>query len=708
MRSILKKILIFLLICYVSCKKEIKKINTEKELSISDSEIPLYFTKEKEIKQGNETILGERIINPNRLSFLREMIGEMGISIPEEKLKPTHLYIKFLPENHDDIKILYENVQNDNDFILERVPFHYRIVEEGTKFSNPEAKSNSIPPLYSTIKLGYKIPNVKYEILDSMLVPDFTNNLDETEEFALGMAELIGMAINGDIEFNEERLDEIAKELGIEFDEGAGKDSRIWNAIRKTVNKASSIAGTVIANGLHYVQKATVIFLPKDHISGRITVYNHSERTMVPLNGMGIRARRIFVYYNMYSNENGIFKTSEKCSKNYDFDLFMQNNDNLNNRIEAGIEDKTTVFELDFISRITNTFIGTNRIGTLRAERYNRLEIEYGGGYKNKNLWAKATVCNAIKEYNKVARESNIIQYSGSKIWLTDNSSMAGMFQTIGVNYLLDYRTIITQVLFRYINFVTGAFYFLPDITVGVDGDTTNTIYKRVFHELTHYSHALGNPNTTNFWGKVVYGEADNIIFRNGDPYGNGLTPSKETAGAIGLAESWASFMEQYIMYMYENKNDGNRYFHYMNSGNPDNIEDMYYLRQIPSKYSDKNDGWFPTALYHDMIDDGIDTVKLYNDDDNLTNQSVIDFTLDKVKGYTVKDMYNWVRTSHTIENFMDKALQNIPTETLEFDICQQCHGSRLFKEKDKRHHPSPINNREDVENLFRIYRSKR
>lgn len=676
-------IFIIVLLVIISCSKEhnlVVKQDQTKELSELDNGMPLYFVKEKNISFGDKVILGERIINPNKISFLKEMLSEMGMNISDEKLKPTHFYIKFLPESKEDLELLYLRAQSDGDLILEEIPFHYKIVQEGNKFQNPERKAKSLAPLYTTVRSDYKMPNVKYEILDSMFVPGFSKNLSEAERFALNMAELIGKAVNGDIEFNEEYLDDIALKLGIVFDdEGNITQQYFFSKVLKVVKKAIQVAAYVIEKSLHYIQSAIFLFFPDDHISGEIRIQNTYHNNYDPLNGMRVCVRNVFIFYNTSTDQNGRFSTSERCAKKQDFTVYLLNEDNLNNRLESGFDEQINILGTDLLSKLTNVFTNINKAGTVRSERtreQNKLTINS----PDKTLWNKASVCNAIKEYNHFARENGIVEYKKSKLWLTSAGSLAGMFYTMKTHHLIGPNTNLITNVIGAVNLISDVVISsLPDVGIERTNNDTRELYRRVFHELTHYSHAMKH-NDGSFWAKVVSGESMNIlssVFNGQNPYGDGNSPGNDAAlpRAIGLAESWAYFMENYILYMYVNKNNTRKYDKYIDDGhNFGGIENIS-LRKIPSKYSHN---WFPTGMYHDMIDKNQDSVILRDDNGKPYGDYK---TIDKVRGYTVRQMYDWVCRSQSVDGFMNLALQNAPKATYLFN--QEAYEKALLSAKN-------------------------
>lgn len=670
----------------LSCRKEIKHSTSSGDLSELLKEEELYFVKpQSKPKNGEKTILGEKIINPNKISFIEDLTKQMGVEISKEKLMPTHLYIKFLPQSVDDMARLVKRMDEDTTFLVEQIPFHYKVEQYGKKFDNPEKLNGGLPPLYTTVKWGYKLPNVKYEVLDSMLLPYDKIDFTPQEEFAVKMAELIGMAMNGEIEFNEDYLDAMIDSLGIDLDEvelnmEGLPSTYFFRSIVKAVKKVIAIAVTVVKKTLHYIQKAVEIFFPDDHIKGYVNVENkeNSDKEKEPLNGMRLNVRRFFVYYDVTTSPMGYFSTRERCPKGLLYNVYLGNHDNLNNKIQSGITEQFDYFG-ELLTYLMNTFTSANWVGEVRSGNNgkggNNIDIKKSSNFFGQQLWNKALVCNSIKEYNVVARENGMVEYKNSKLWLglegLPGGGMAGMFYTFESRHIdgfqNDYADFMVSILYLLKN--TGGavimYDLLPDILIH-RRDDENSLYRTVFHELTHYSHAVEHEHKYSFWGKVAWGEARNSLTQKGDPYGDGTTPSWLDQGhsvpnAIGLAESWAYFMQEYVYYMYRQKNNPNRYNDYIKDSNI--AVENYVIRKIPYKDARGNDGWFPTGLYHNMIDSVKNEIKMKDKDGNMIFKEI-----DLVSGFNVRDMYRWVTHSYSVESFMEKAMQTMPADGYYFD----------------------------------------
>lgn len=130
--------------------------------------------------------LGKKLENPYSLTNMKKAFAQTSnLKSLAEDLKPTHLYVRFLPETTEEMTILTE----DTTLKLYDYPFDYEIIEDGQYYHDPSIPLDKFTWLYTVVKPDYKFPSVKYEILEEIYLPD-----DSEEE-----AELKSLAITGNL-----------------------------------------------------------------------------------------------------------------------------------------------------------------------------------------------------------------------------------------------------------------------------------------------------------------------------------------------------------------------------------------------------------------------------------------------------------------------------------------------------------------------------
>ncbi len=159
------KKLSFLLICtficsFFSCEKidlEPTETNTLKQENTLS--IPIIFNTPEINKNANQTktILGKSRENPFEVGILAEAMNRVyGTSVT--KMSTTHLYIKFTPQNLEEIRIL-----DDLDLVLFDFPLERKVIEMGDYYFESD-DNNTFPELYTVVESGFDFPNISYEI----------------------------------------------------------------------------------------------------------------------------------------------------------------------------------------------------------------------------------------------------------------------------------------------------------------------------------------------------------------------------------------------------------------------------------------------------------------------------------------------------------------------------------------------------------------
>jgi hypothetical protein len=106
--------------------------------------------------------LGKKLKNPYSLSNMKKAFAQVSnLKSTAEDLKPTHFYVRFLPETTEEMTILIE----DTLLKLYDYPFDYEIIQDGQYYHDPSIPLDKFTWLYTVVPPDYVFPNVKYEIL---------------------------------------------------------------------------------------------------------------------------------------------------------------------------------------------------------------------------------------------------------------------------------------------------------------------------------------------------------------------------------------------------------------------------------------------------------------------------------------------------------------------------------------------------------------
>ena len=127
--------------------------------------------------------LGKQLENPYSVenmskasNNLKKKGGSAKSSGGEIEITTTHLYVKFMPKNEDELSIL----KRDSTFVLYDYPLDYEIEENGYFYRDPEVPDGQPTYQYCAIKVNKELPSsVENEILAELFIPDEDND-DET------------------------------------------------------------------------------------------------------------------------------------------------------------------------------------------------------------------------------------------------------------------------------------------------------------------------------------------------------------------------------------------------------------------------------------------------------------------------------------------------------------------------------------------------
>lgn len=227
-------------------------ISCEKNNSFEENDL----TKSNSSNNDGMTILGDQLENPFTVENMQSaysILKSESTETPSIQIETTHLYIRFLPKNFDELSIL----KNDSSLVLYEIPLDYEITEPGTFYHDPTLPDSMITYQYCAIPANKILPNVSYELLAKLYLPpvEIDDTLKSANSDAIFLAQL------------EEKALEISGNL------------------KNEVNLKRS----------------------KYRPAGRITVWDDVTSSLVPVEGVKIKARRWFTTYTGITNSRGYY-----------------------------------------------------------------------------------------------------------------------------------------------------------------------------------------------------------------------------------------------------------------------------------------------------------------------------------------------------------------------------------------------------------------
>jgi len=151
--------------------------------------------KKSAVTQQHEglVVLGDKLEDPYAIKNMKKAYANMksaNPSLPDVDIKPTHLYLRFLPKTEEDWDLL----KSDTTLVLYDFPLDYEMINLGTYYQDPSLPDNSITWQYCVVPVDHSIPNVYYEPLYEVYIPD------EDIAYTKGSAELVQLLDNLEIE----------------------------------------------------------------------------------------------------------------------------------------------------------------------------------------------------------------------------------------------------------------------------------------------------------------------------------------------------------------------------------------------------------------------------------------------------------------------------------------------------------------------------
>lgn len=164
-KTILFSLFILSLIINVSCTKErFNDLPHDSSLSVKSSQ------EEYTASYSGMIVLGKKLPNPYALANMQLAYDSLmkTVSPTPVELLPTELYVRFLPKDSTDLRILWE----DEDLVLFDYPLDYEITVEGGYYHDPDIPEDMPTWLYTAVPVDYVFPDVEYEILEECYIPD--------------------------------------------------------------------------------------------------------------------------------------------------------------------------------------------------------------------------------------------------------------------------------------------------------------------------------------------------------------------------------------------------------------------------------------------------------------------------------------------------------------------------------------------------------
>ncbi len=259
-----------------------------------------------------ESILGRKLENPYSVKNMRIAYNNLQKGEKNKKnsldINATHYYVKFKPANDEELSLL----KLDSTLDLYDYPMDHEVVPEQDAYHDPSVPEGKPTYQYCAVKVSYNFPEIEYEILEDLFIPEATTQLKSNESF---VEELVDEALRITGNLKETENDKRTKGLLPSKWRPAGR-ILVWDdniGTTTTTTRIFSHWEYYDCGGTDPIQQQSLTTLKKPIEDNRCkrAVYRYVTTTIngsyVPVQGVIVRARRFFVTHKDDTDANGYY-----------------------------------------------------------------------------------------------------------------------------------------------------------------------------------------------------------------------------------------------------------------------------------------------------------------------------------------------------------------------------------------------------------------
>jgi len=132
--------------------------------------------------EQTDLVLGDKLNNPyllDNMTAAKDNLAAKGINSSIScKIRATHYYVKFKPQNFDQ----YDDLVSDTTLQLYDYPLDYEIVNRGNGYHDPSIVDTLPTYQYAAVKTDFKFNDtIPYEIIASLYIPEVDSSLLGTD-----------------------------------------------------------------------------------------------------------------------------------------------------------------------------------------------------------------------------------------------------------------------------------------------------------------------------------------------------------------------------------------------------------------------------------------------------------------------------------------------------------------------------------------------
>ena len=212
----------------------------------------------------------------------KQMTMEDEMKIAEQGIAATHYYVKFIPKNEAD----YNKLKMDSLLTTYPFPLDNEQTQYSGSYRDPGVSAGLPTYQYAAVPVGYKLPNVPYQKLEDLFIPD---ERDRNNTVNVMGAQGFSYSVSAqELAIYSECLPHIEYQMidGIE--------------VAVEVNSCDNYSNPPPPIDPHRYGKDW-----RPH--GRITLYDDTKQQTIGVEGIKVRARRWFTTYTGITDVNGYY-----------------------------------------------------------------------------------------------------------------------------------------------------------------------------------------------------------------------------------------------------------------------------------------------------------------------------------------------------------------------------------------------------------------
>jgi hypothetical protein len=177
MKKLVGFVMAFVIIsCFNACQKEeFTSDDLNPESQQNEEQAGMVFVE-------GQMELGEQLENPYSVENMRKALENVESQLKSAtKVEPTHYYVRFRPKSEQELGL----ITRDTTLYVYDYPLDVEVKRGGTHYHDPSIPANEITWQYTVVPIDYVFPDVQYQKLAELFLPEERNELQELKSASL-------------------------------------------------------------------------------------------------------------------------------------------------------------------------------------------------------------------------------------------------------------------------------------------------------------------------------------------------------------------------------------------------------------------------------------------------------------------------------------------------------------------------------------------